>query len=378
MNREQEIMKDFFEGLETRRIEVRMPETKEAIGQVRMDLRNFMRKYGLAQAAIAKAIGASLTSVSQFLNSKYPGDERALAGKLASYINTYESRAGQAGPKGFVETTVAKRIFGLIKQAEKFTKPTEGRIGLVICDAGGGKSACLLAYSQANPNSIYVKLNDTMSSKAMFEGIAEALGLDMGGSLKVLTDRLSRHLKSREMTVLLDEASGLDVRKLNQLRQIVSENGCAMILAGNGYLLKTINLSTVQRGNEALDQFRSRMLAVLNLDLLTADRDGGGGLYTPEDIRKLYEYGGLRLTGSGVAALRKMCLTPQTGRLRTCSIIIEAIHNTAQVKSGEIKEIDAELIIDAIGLLGLPIADRLPFTPAELKEEYTTAAVKTA
>jgi hypothetical protein len=89
-------------------------------------------------------------------------------------------------------------------------------------------------------------------------------------------------------------------------------------------------------------------MSVLNLDELASERDGG--LYTPDDIRKLYEHGGIRL--------RHICKTPKSGRLRMCSNIIAALYTANVVR--ERGYIDAAFIISAIQQLQLPVQARLP------------------
>jgi hypothetical protein len=180
------------------------------------------------------------------------------------------------------------------------------------------------------------------------------------------------------MTILLDEASALDVHKLNQLRQIITVRcKCPLIVAGNAHLLSTVNQDVMRRGYESLDQFRSRMLCILNLDELAAAAGGGdGGVYSTEDIRKLYEYGGISLTRDAIKRLQSICRTGQTGRLRTCSIIIAALHKAIEIQRDEI--ITGEHIVSAIVALGLPIKDRLPVLTVETIQQDNQAMAKTA
>jgi hypothetical protein len=132
---------------------------------------------------------------------------------------------------------------------------------------------------------------------------------------------------------------------------------------------------TTRRGHESLDQFTSRLMYILNLDSVASNKDGG--LYTPDDVRKLYEYGGIRLTSDAIKTLRKICRTPRSGRLRTCSHIIAALHTANIVnKTGQI---DSECIIAAIEELDLPVRTRLPLATKDLDEpEEKQAAAKTA
>ena len=209
----------------------------------------------------------------------------------------------------------------------------------------------------------------------MFAEIAKQLKIDASGSLSNITRRLIDNLQHRHIIVMLDETAGLTVRQLNQLRQIIAvKSRCPLILAGNHDLLKTVMQPTTRRGFESLDQFTSRLCYILNLDEIASDKNGG--LYTVEDIRKLYEFGGIRLVGSAVSSLRKICQSPRSGRLRTCSHIIAALHTSRTVlKTGVI---DNVAIVNAIEQLGLPVRVWLPVATKEVSEQEDTLAVAKA
>jgi hypothetical protein len=191
----------------------------------------------------------------------------------------------------------------------------------------------------------------------MFAQIAKALRINSAGSLAAIAQRLVKTLKMRHLIIILDEASGLKVRTLDQLRQIVVTKGrCPLILAGNSYLLKTILQPSTKIGYESLDQFTSRLMQILNLDEIAGT--SGGGLYTVQDVRKLYEFGGIKLTSGAVDKLRNICITPKSGRLRTCKHIVAALHTSQTVQ--RLGLINGEMIIAAIEQLDLPLKDRLP------------------
>jgi DNA transposition AAA+ family ATPase len=354
--------------------EVRMPteqavsETSTAIHakQIRLWLAEHSKQ--ISQTKLAEKIGISATQLSQILGNKYPGDAGPAIRKIYEYMDTVGRRQRVDKGSGFVDTTAAKRIFAIIKETQTYSEE-EARIAVIVGDSGHGKSVCLKQYAKVNLNSLYVELDDTMSAAAMFSAIAKGLGMDSEGGLKTLTQRIIDRLGGRELTMILDEASGLNIHKLNLLRQIICVRcKCPLILAGNAHLLSTMQQDSTRRGNEALDQFRSRMLSTLNLDELAASGgNGGGGLYTEDDIKRLYEYGGISLTKDARSALRKICKTGLTGRLRTCSIIITMLHKVKVVKEEEI--ITGEYILDAITQLGLPIKDRLPFRLGAEDEE---------
>jgi hypothetical protein len=255
----------------------------------------------------------------------------------------------------------------------------EGRIGLVIGDAGHGKSMCLRQYAASDQNSLYVELDSTMTITAIFAAIAKALGIDYSGGKRKVADRLVSALEPRSLVVMLDEASSLVVSHLDQLRQIIAvKSKCPLILAGNSHLLGTINQPPTKRGYESLDQFYSRLVYVANLDETAENsKGGGGGLYTESDIKKLYQHGGIRLVKSGVKTIQKLCRTAMSGRLRTCSQVIAALHTSTNedVK----RNVDATIIMAVIRQLGLPIMNRLPMTAMEMvKEAESQEAVAAA
>ncbi len=358
---------DIQRGLEldarqiTERIPVEM--TQGQVDEVRQRLIQFMKDKSLTMGKVAKAIGVNVSVISQFKNKRYPGRIDTLINKLVHYMDSLSRRDRNPRNRGYVNTTIAKRIGTAIKQTEAFCETHEAKIALIIGDAGHGKSICLEQYARANKNSLYVALDSTMTSTAIFSAITKALGRDASGSLRTLIRSLEKYLSERQLTVMLDEASSLSVHKLDQLRQVITiKCNCPLIISGNNHLLGTINQSSTKRGYESLDQFRSRLTFILNLDEIAASKDGG--LYTADDIRKLYEYGGIRLDSSAVKTLGRICNVAQSGRLRTCSHIVTALHMSAIVKKQAC--IDHKFIMAAIKELGLPV---LMYLPAALIEQ---------
>ena len=361
---------------EAQKIMVRIPKNPHNPDELRLfieTVKEFQKTTGISQTALATEIGVSPTSLSQFLAGKYPGKADSVIRGLTEYINRSCRRQRRSKEPDYVETTVAKRILGAIRVTEQFTSDREGRICVIVGDAGHGKTKCLEQYARTNPLARYIKLCDKMSAAAMMSRIAAALKLDAEVGLKKLVDALTEYLAKREMTIILDEAAGLDVGRLNLLRQVIVESGCTLVLAGNAHLLTTINQPMTRRGNECLDQFRSRMLTALNLDEMAAKSPGDGGLYSVADIRRLYADGGIRLTGDAEGLLMSIARTPLTGRLRTCSVIIASINTSRQARSGKIEQIGAPLILDTIGQLGLSVE---PYLPAAIDRAAETTAAQ--
>jgi hypothetical protein len=347
-------------GLEqnARVIKERIPEQigDAEVADVVARMRNFMAEHNFRQATVARTIGVSPSTFSEFLNGKYKGNLTKLVNKVINWMNSVARKKERINPKPYIETEIARRIATLIVQTEAFSEE-EGRIALIIGDSGHGKSICLKQYAKANKNTLYIQLDATMDSLRIFAEIAKRLHIASSGSLSEITRHLVENLRPRNIIIMLDEASNLTVKQLNQLRQIiVIKARCPLILAGNADLLRTVIQPMTKHGYESLDQFTSRLMGVLNLDELASHK--GDGLYTSEDIRKLYEYGGIRLTSGAIDTLKKICMTPRSGRLRTCSHVIAALH-TSRVLDQK-GYVDSALIIAAIEQLDLPIKIWLP------------------
>jgi len=356
-------------GLEqnARVIKERIPEQAgdAEVADVVARMRGFMAEHNFRQATVARMVGVSPSTISEFLTGKYKGNLTKLVNKVINWMNSVTRKKERINPKPYIETEIARRIATLIVQTEAFSEE-EGRIALIIGDSGHGKSICLKQYAEANKNTLYIQLDATMGSLRIFVEIAKRLRIASTGSLSEITRHLVENLRPRNIIIMLDEASNLTVKQLNQLRQIiVIKARCPLILAGNADLLRTVIQPMTKHGYESLDQFTSRLMGVLNLDELASHK--GDRLYTSEDIRKLYEYGGIRLTSGAIDTLKKICMTPRSGRLRTCSHVIAALH-TSRVLDQK-GWVDSALIIAAIEQLDLPIKIWLPLITEDFVEQ---------
>ena len=373
-------MNEIQKGLEqdARRVKERilMGAKFEKAQKAAAQLSAFIAEHKWTQSSVAKKLGVSAAVVSQFLKGAYKGKTDELTNKVLNLIESIDRQDRRVKNEEFIQTTVAKTIYTHIKQAEAFSVH-EGKGCIIIGDGGHGKSHCLRQYAEVNKNTIYVERDDAMNPTTMFNEIADKLGIFASGSLNAITRRIIENIQNRHITVMIDEASGLKVRQINQLRQVIMVKGrTPLILAGNNDLLRTVMQPTTRKGYESLDQFTSRLTSIVNLDDLASDKKDGG-LYTPNDVRKLYEYGGIRLTSDGVVALRKICKTPRSGRLRTCSQLIEALHTSGVVKSSG--QITADHIISIIDYLNLPVKTRLPLNLVDSSHnEVAEQVAKTA
>lgn len=353
----------------------RIPEklTDKDISEVTERLKTFQKEKKLTQRELAKMLGVGVTKFNQILRGQYKSRKSIYEViRRAAYLIDAHERKKRIEQRGFVETSVARQVEAIIARTEALSMD-EGKIGLIIGDGGHGKSICLQQYARANLNCQYIELDDMMQSKSIFAALADKLVIDSTGSLSDIKTRVEERLRNEYAIIILDEAAGLTVRQLNQLRQVITvKTRCPMILAGNADLLKTVMQPKTRRGCESLDQFTSRLSYILNLDEMA--NTGESGLYSAEDIRKLYEYGGIRLTGGAVQTLKKISKTPRSGRLRTCTNVIVSLHTDSTVRKK--KAISAQDIVDVIAELKLPVRAWLPVGQLEKAAEKAAESAK--
>lgn len=258
----------------------------------------------------------------------------------------------------FILTSVAREIISLCRLVEAYSG-SEGRIGVIVGDGGHGKTTCLKEYAATRIQSaVYLQLDAAMSRCSILREICFALGENDKGTSSRLARRIARELRGSRKTLLLDEASTLGSGDCDMLRQIVCcQGGSPLILAGNSSLLQTVN-----RRDPGFDQFATRLLRVVDLDRL-AGKGGGGDLYTAEDVRKLYEYGGIKLTGDAVDLAKKILSVSGSGRLRTVDTVVRCLHISSFIQNSGC--INASHIIAAIEQLDLPVIGRLPMAELE-------------
>ncbi len=326
-----------------------------SVEDVASNLSRYMKENNVSFSQMSKALGYSAGTLQSFVRGSYCGKVQELSSKITSFLNDKARKKRQKNSIGFINTTVAMKIKTLITQVAAFSDD-EGKIGLIIGDGGHGKSFCLGEYAKINQSSIYILLDQTMRTTSIFKAIAAGLGIGTSGSMCVVAERIVRRAADRHCILLLDEASHLTVKQLDQVRQIIAVKAkTPVVLAGNSALLKIVMSDSHRGGYESLDQFTSRLVQVLNLDEIASE--GGGDLYTASDVRRLYEYGGIRLVSGAVDKIKRILHTPQSGRMRTCSLIIRALHVSGVVR--EKGEIAAEMIRDAIIELDLPVKNRV-------------------
>lgn len=186
----------------------------------------------MSQAALAREIGISGTTFSQWLNERYQGDNEAVAAKVAAWQRNRQASTSIGAPAsiGWVDTLSSADIEGALLFARNV-----GSIALVYGDAGLGKTTAICHYAEGDPN--VWRTTATPASRglmATLEAVAAALELrDLQNRPSVYSREIIRRLSGTRGLLVIDEAQHLSVQALEELRSIHDASGVGLALVGN-------------------------------------------------------------------------------------------------------------------------------------------------
>lgn len=204
---------------------------------------------GLANAEVARRAGLAGSTYSEVKNLKYKGNYAVPLDRLQKWVSSEEQRmmtsAGGLPSLGYIETSVAKQIVTAIR----FAQSRPGMV-LVTVGAGLGKTMCLRHYEAHNNDAYRVVIEPTDSRRqTAIRKIAATLGVQGHHTLPILTE-IKRQLTrdSRQPVLLIDEAQNLSGEAVNQLRFLLDEVGCGIVLAGNEDLMTRYSMAASREG----------------------------------------------------------------------------------------------------------------------------------
>jgi hypothetical protein len=169
------------------------------------------------------------------------------------------------------------------------------------------------------------------------------------GGLKLtawhLFGQIETVLKDTDRLILVDEVHKLVGRRkdeaLHVLRDLHDSTGCPMLWCGMSNIADYIQ--TGKSLHEPLDQLHSRIKCWLDLKEVATRADGGPGLYSIEDIQKLFAASKMRLTPDAVRYLQMLANEYGSGALRTAVALVQIALGISRLEG---KPITAEVLRD--------------------------------
>lgn len=218
------------------------------------ELLEFMEDTGKSGQQIAKEVGVSSATVSQFLNQKYRGDNDELARKVTNYLKLAKKRSAANKHTCFYEGMEnTRKVLFACNYAH-----TRNDITLVFGDAGAGKTTALEHYRKINPGVVMVTANScTASATAILNMICRQTGKSISGRKDILMDALVNYFKGTNRLIIIDEADHLTLTALQAVRNLNDNAGVGIVLAGNNKIYN--QMLTGSRSSE-LQQLRTRII----------------------------------------------------------------------------------------------------------------------
>jgi len=196
--------------------------------EAREKLKEHLDKTGRKNAFVARAIGLSGPVVSSWIHGNYQGDNERVSQLILTYLEREREKA--ASPKlvlTFTHTSASRKMFEVASICR-----AEGEIGVVVSDAGIGKTQAVKRYAKEHPETILIEVDPGVTAKSLVGQIAKALGMEPKGMINGLLDRLFERLNESGRLLIIDEAESLPYRALEIVRRLHDRTGIGVLLTG--------------------------------------------------------------------------------------------------------------------------------------------------
>lgn len=273
-------------------------------------LEQYIADTGLSQAAVAKQLVKSPTTINQYLKGTYQGDVAAIDDAVAELVARHELKGVSAG---FVETQSARRILEVCTMAHRM-----GCMNMVIGDAGLGKTAALKQYAATTKNVLLIETDTTYSVRMLLSEICRALGITAPRGNPAMMAAIIDKLKDSRRVLIIDEAELLNYRALETIRRIHDKAGIGVVFAGMPRL--RANFRSGKAGD--YNQLYSRIHRIHTMDDSLPD----------SDIAMLCE------SALGTAELNQRLISECHGNARRLKMLMSGINYISEINRAPITE----------------------------------------
>ncbi len=204
--------------------------------RLRDELKSLMDQRGLSQSAIAKMLGISSSTLSQWMSNKYPGDDDKVDVAVESLLQLHKQRL-KAPRKAveFVETSAARKGLEVCELCHQ-----DQEIGVAFGEAGVGKTVVIKEYCKRHPDVLLIEADLGFCARMLFLELAKKLGLDGAGVIHDIFEDCVGKLKGSGRLLIIDEAELLPYRALELLRRLHDKAGIGILLVGMPRLIANL------------------------------------------------------------------------------------------------------------------------------------------
>jgi DNA transposition AAA+ family ATPase len=213
------------------------PSTKPAAEPIRQQLNELRDQPGWSTNKLASRLGVSASVVSQYLNldetgklrpegNKYPGDVAALERRVVDLIRNESRRKASGVDNADCEISQA------VKAALEYIRKTVD-VGIIVGEAGQGKSRALELYVADNPTAVLCSVRSwTCDRSAIEAALFEAIGRTGYDNRTRRSVYIVNKLHGSDRVIILDDAHKLTRPALQWVFDLHDETHCPIALLG--------------------------------------------------------------------------------------------------------------------------------------------------
>lgn len=187
-------------------------------------LEQYIEDTGLSQAAVAKQLVKSATTINQYLKGTYKGDVTAIDEAVAELVARYQIKDATSD---FVPTASATRILEVCDMAHRLSC-----MNMIIGDAGLGKTTALKHYAATTKNVLLIETDTTYSVRMLLSEICRVSGIIAPRGNPSMMSAIIDRLRDSKRLLIIDEAELLNYRALETVRRIHDKTNIGIVFAG--------------------------------------------------------------------------------------------------------------------------------------------------
>ena len=187
-------------------------------------LEQYIEDTGLSQAAVAKQLVKSATTINQYLKGTYKGDVTAIDEAVAELVARYQIKDAASD---FVPTASATRILEVCDMAHRLSC-----MNMIIGDAGLGKTTALKHYAATTKNVLLIETDTTYSVRMLLSEICRVSGIIAPRGNPSMMSAIIDRLRDSKRLLIIDEAELLNYRALETVRRIHDKTNIGIVFAG--------------------------------------------------------------------------------------------------------------------------------------------------
>jgi DNA transposition AAA+ family ATPase len=288
------------------------PLSPEHIKATRDAFQGYLYKSEQKAAAAAAAIGVAESTLSQWANGVYKGDNDKITRQINAWIADDARKRDVRVELPYVPTQIAEDFKTVATVARD-----DGCMAVIIAPSGTGKTMVMRVLAE-NASGLYLTCHTHMTPRRFLQSLCDLAKVRTDARTTAdLVEALCAKLSGSGRSIFLDEAHQLRGELFSLIRTIYDMTGCPIIMAGTDQILPHIDDRANHRG-----QFNSRCIKYdLMQHVFNAERPDdtlklGRPLFTVDEIRQLFAHFNLKLTDDVIDFVWALACLPDYGALR--------------------------------------------------------------